>query len=538
MNSNRWLPADYGQTHSEAIEKFLKVSDKSGRTVSFVPNASQKKVLDRLTGRDIVPKARQQGISTLFLGCFFLDCLAYENLRCVVIAHDADSTERLFQRVRFFLDNFIGDEIETISSTKREIRFVATNATFYVETAGNTKSGRSGTINRLLCSEVAYWPDPKAMTAGLLQSVPAENSLVVFESTGNGAQTWYHRRCITAANPTSQYALHFLNWKDFPEYELQLDESETEDVYATLDPAMEEPEVLAEHGLSAGQLAWRRQKIDEMDGDLGLFRQEYPLTLDECFRSRGQSFFHRIVYEDIGEYWKQNEESWNLFRDVRHPIPSYHYVLGADVSGGVGGDYSVIEVLCLEENRQVAEYTNNLISPDDFAEALVWIGKMFNNAWINVETNNHGGVTITELLPKYPRNLIFASNTLSSAVYGVGTQTTRSTKLNIMGLLRKNLAEGLTIVSEYLYGELNSFIEQPVSDMSSRLQASTGTHDDSVMALGMANVARANYEAYLAYQGKSTIKIVNPDAEFTMKAILDKHRSPMFPIDSGLVDYN
>jgi len=535
---NRWLPEDYGETHTEAIEKFLKVSNKSGKNVSFIPNDSQRKVLARLSGRDIIPKARQQGISTLFLACFFLDCLVYDNLRCVVIAHDADSTERLFQRVRFFLDNFIGDEIETISSTKREIRFVATNATFYVETAGNTKSGRSGTINRLLCSEVAYWPDPKAMTAGLLQSVPEQNSLVIFESTGNGAQTWYHRRCITAANPTSQYTLHFLNWKDFAEYTLKLSEVEEESIYETLDPSMEEPEVLAEHSLSAGQLAWRREKIDEMDGDLGLFRQEYPLTLEECFRSRGQSFFHRVLFEDIGEYWQQHEESWNFHRDVRHPIPSCHYVLGADVSGGVGGDYSVIEILCLEDQRQVGEYIDNKISPDAFADIIAWIGKMYNDAWVNVETNNHGGVTVTELLSKYPRNLMFSSDILSSAVYGVGTQTTRASKLSIIGLLRKNLAEGFVIVSDYLRGELSSFVEVPISDINSRLQASAGTHDDTVMALGMANVARVNYEAYLAYQGEGLVKIVNPEAEFTMKAILSERRKGKFPCISGLIEYN
>ena len=536
--NNRWLPEDYGTTHAEAIEKFLKVSNKSGSTVNFVPNDSQLRVLRNLSGRDIVPKARQQGISTLFLACFFLDCLVYDNLRCVVIAHDADSTERLFQRVRFFLENFIGDEIETLSSTKREIRFVATGATFYVETAGNTKSGRSGTINRLLCSEVAYWPDPKAMTAGLLQSVPAENSLVVFESTGNGAQTWYHRRCITAANPNSQYTLHFLNWKDFSEYKLTLSKDEEEMVYSTLDASMEEPEVLAEHSLSAGQLAWRREKIDEMDGDLGLFRQEYPLTLEECFRSRGQSFFHRVYFEDIGDYWETHEESFNLSRDTRHPIPSYHYVLGADVSGGVGGDYSVVEVLCLEEKRQVAEYVDNNISPDAFADILVWIGKMYNDAWINVETNNHGGVTVTELLPKYPRNCIFSSPTLSSAVYGVGTQTTRSSKLSVIGLLRKNLAEGFVVVSDYLRGELSSFIEQPVSDLSSRLQASAGTHDDAVMAFGMANVARVNFEEYLAYQGEGLIKVINPKADFTMRAILDEKRNGGYPCNSGLLEYN
>ena len=112
-----WLEPDYGVKHREAIERFLHISNKSGRKVPFELNNAQQRVLARLSGRDIVPKARQQGITSLFLACFFLDCLAYENLRCVVIAHDADSTERLFQRVHFYLDNFIGEPIENISST-------------------------------------------------------------------------------------------------------------------------------------------------------------------------------------------------------------------------------------------------------------------------------------------------------------------------------------------------------------------------------------------------------------------------------------
>lgn len=534
---SQWLPQDYGATHKEAIERFLKISNKSGKTVPFIVNQSQLRVLSRISGRDIIPKARQQGITSVFLACFFLDCLAYENLRCVVIAHDADSTERLFQRVHFYLDNFIGDEIEIVSSTKREIRFVATNATFYVETAGNTKSGRSGTINRLLCSEVAYWPDPKAMTAGLLQSVPAENSLVVFESTGNGAQTWYHRRCLTGLNPRSEYTLHFLNWKDFPEYTKELNEDEEEQVFRTLDHTYEEPEVLAQHNLSPGQLTWRRGKIDEMDGDLRLFKQEYPLTLDECFQTRGQSFFHRVPFDDIGSNWKTHNESPYLSYDVRHPSSNYYYVVGADISGGVGGDYSVVEVLCLDTNQQVAEYVDNFTSPDGFADIIIWIAKMFNNAHVNLETNNHGGVTVTELLHKYPRDLLFNKAGLTGNVYDVGTQTTRTSKLMVMGNLRKSLAQGLTVVSTYLQGELSSFIEKPVSDLSSRLEATQGAHDDSVIALGMANEALISLEEFLAYQGKLTPKVINPTAEFTMKAILKGHYQDEYPTSSGLIGY-
>ena len=69
----KWLPDDYGSTHKVAIEKFLKISNKSGGTVPFGLNHAQREVLSELTGRDVIPKPRQEGISSLFLACFFLD---------------------------------------------------------------------------------------------------------------------------------------------------------------------------------------------------------------------------------------------------------------------------------------------------------------------------------------------------------------------------------------------------------------------------------------------------------------------------------
>ena len=78
---SKWLTDNYGASHKTAIEKFLKISNKAGITVPFNLNHAQQEILGELTGRDIIPKPRQEGISSLFLACFFLDCLAYENLR-------------------------------------------------------------------------------------------------------------------------------------------------------------------------------------------------------------------------------------------------------------------------------------------------------------------------------------------------------------------------------------------------------------------------------------------------------------------------
>ena len=196
-----------------------------------------------------------------------------------------------------------------------------------------------------------------------------------------------------------------------------------------------------------------------------------------------------------------------------------------------------MEVLCLETNSQVGEYVDNFTSPDAFASIIKWIGELFNNARVNLETNNHGGVTVTELLSKYPRELLFNKAGFTGNVYDVGTQTTRTTKLILMGNLRKSLSEGLTVVSTYLQGELNSFIEKPVSDLSSRLEATPGAHDDSVIALGMANECLIALQEYLAYQGKLEPKVINETAEFTMKAILKDHYKQEYPSTSGLIGY-
>ena len=526
----RWLPDDYGSTHKVVIEKFLKISNKSGATVPFVLNHAQQEVLTKLTGRDVIPKPRQEGISSLFLACFFLDCLAYENLRCVVIAHDSDSTERLFQRVHFFLNNFQGGKIETETSTKREIRFVNTNSTFYVETAGTKTAGRSGTINRLLCSEVAFWPDPKTLTAGLLQSVPQENSMIVFESTGNGAETWYHRRAIAALNPRNEYGLHFLSWQDFPEYTDEWPQAET----YQLDPLYEEEQVFNDHNLTPGQMSWRRRKIDDMDGDLALFRQEYPLTLDECFQTRGQSFFHRVQYEDIGDRWQPHTDSSYFTYDTEHPRPQHHYGIGVDVGGGVGGDSSVVEVFSLEDYRQVGEYVNNNISPDEFSRILSWIGEFFNYAPINLETNNHGILTLYQLLEEYPIENIYRDERFTQTTYDRGTQTTRRSKPIIIGNLRRALAGGLTVVSPYLRGELSSFIEKATSDVTTKLEARDGAHDDSVIAAALANEVLLRHAEQIAYDVDRP-QVINPEADFTFRAILANYNQSKFPIGHNLL---
>jgi len=40
------------------------------------------------------------------------------------------------------------------------------------------------------------------------------------------------------------------------------------------------------------------------------------------------------------------------------------------------------------------------------------------------------------------------------------------------------------------------------------------------------------------YQGQSVIKVINSEAEFTMRAILDKKQQGEYPCTTGLIEYN
>ena len=179
---------------SYIIESLLMIANKAGDDVPFILNPAQRKLDEDLTGRDIIPKARQEGISSYFLGLATVKCLYKRNTRAVVIAHEDKSTQRMLNKVRYFLDNIRGDLKPVLgSNSKNEITFPKTNSMFYIGTAGAKKFGRGDTITDLHCSEVAFWNNPKELTSGLSQAVPRSGSLSL-ESTGLGVGNWYQRR--------------------------------------------------------------------------------------------------------------------------------------------------------------------------------------------------------------------------------------------------------------------------------------------------------------------------------------------------------
>lgn len=463
------------------IESMFQIVNKDGVRVDFRLNDVQARLDAGWTRRNIIPKARQEGVSSYVVARFTAKCLAEENRTCVLISHEAEATQRLLARADYILNNLKGGlKPELGRHSRNEIFFKKTNSTFFIGTAGSRSFGHGDTITDLHLSEASRYPDPESIVRGTFPA--AERGEITVESTGNGVGNWFHRQAVRAREGLG-FALHFFSWLDDREYALPFPSPAERAAFgASLRSDLEEPELLGA-GVSLEQLAWRRERLTiDFEGDLRAFKESYPTTFDECFQSTGFGFFKRVRYAETTD-WERQTAMLHVLRN--HPGPGYSYVVGADPSGGVGRDNAVAQVFCLETQEQVAEFASAQIEPPEFADELARLGAWFNYAYINVERNNHGGTVLSHLINTYPMELIHrgshgeqATQEVLSRLSHFGTAVTAASRGIILGTARQLLATEFTIHSPALRSELATFVEQDTG----KIEADAGCFDDRVMA--------------------------------------------------------
>lgn len=466
---------------ARCIRDFFFIVDKSGNKVPFVPNAAQTTYDANRTNRDIILKARQEGFSSFIDALITFECLYRDNLRCVLIAHDRLSTQVLFDRVKFYVENLRHNLRPDFGrSSRREIYFRKTNSTFYIGTAGHEEFGRGDCIHRLHCSEVASWPNPVELISGLFQAVPAEGTIWI-ESTAKGRGNWYHATCMKAMEGRGDFKLHFFPWFADPSYR-------RDPRIKAKDLSPEERDLKAEFNLTMAQMQWRRDKIDEMDNSemlfgANLFPQEYPATPEEAFLASGMS-----VFGTIPQYDKPVVEQDRFTTLYEIPSPSTQYCIGADVGTGVGANRSVAWILNCDTMEQAGEWVSDCVDPGEFGDYLCQLGRHFNEAFIVPELNNPGYATVEVLRRRYPISRIlqryqYDKRSISDArLDKVGFLTSERTKEVAITNLRRALNQGLKVYSSATRSEMSTFIQNDNSAMC----AQPGCYDDRVIAAALA----------------------------------------------------
>jgi len=503
--------ADFTSFAEEQVRIITK--DAAQGFIPFSFNECQRRITEALaeqqreTGRvrAIILKARQQGISTYCAGRVFWKTYFQQHTRSVVLAHDSATSDALFTMSKNLIKN-MKEELrpEEITSNAKEIKLKSPAyadkeaiGSYRLYTAGSPEAGRGTTPTIAHLSEVAFWQHDEKILAGLFQGISqAAGTEVILESTANGAQGEFYRLWKGAVAGENEYLPVFLPWFITPEYRREAP--------SNMELDLEEEALQEKHGLDNDQLYWRRLKIAE--GGKLKFQQEYPATADEAFIVSGSNVFNVEKLDALvpkphvkRAEWDPSSKMFNDHREGNLKVYGYPqweepYIIGADVSLGVGQDYSSAVVMNNKYEVQ-AVYRNNRIDPSYWGELLFYLGRYYNNAFMAVESNSMGIATLQKLEHMGYVNLYKqtkVANVSNEEGERLGFRTTSATKPAIIGNL-KNLIdnEDIMVPDPTVIQELKDYI----STESGKTEAAPGCYDDTVISLAIcAEVLRTHWD--------------------------------------------
>jgi len=506
----------------EYIENFLKIRDKSGKIVPLKLNPPQRRLYETIREqwkakkpvRIIILKARQMGFSTLTEAIIFWYTATSEQSESLIVAHQEESTGNLFRMSKRFLDELPGPlKPMTRASNGQELNFdrpsqsrsqkKGLGSRIRCATAGGRGIGRSYTLSCLHLSEFAFWPGDKQETlTGLMQAVPDKaGTIVIMESTANGYDAFkdiWDRAVERQRTGEDGFIPVFFPWYEMPEYERE--------VPPGFQRTPEEAQLAEAFGLSDRQLSWRRWCIENnCNGDLNLFKQEYPATPDEAFIATGACVFDKeavvLRREQVRkDAWETGEfkieraggriKKWEWQPDERGPIrirkkpeAGRPYVIGGDTAGE-GSDWFVGQVLDNVTGEQVAVLRHQY-GEREYAEQMYCLGWYYNEALVGIEINysTYPQKKLEELgyTRFYVRDRV--DSFTGKPMDAFGFQTTAKTRPLAVDGLRDVAAHEIGLITDYeTLGEMLTF----VYDERRRPQAEEGAHDDCVMALAIA----------------------------------------------------
>ncbi|HEY2510142.1 MAG TPA: hypothetical protein VGI39_04780 [Polyangiaceae bacterium] len=490
--------AEDARTYEEFCSR-LTVTPKDRKRIPFVPNRLQRRRMAARTPRDVILKARQQGITTEELARDLWHLFTHPRAEVRIVCQSAtdhgplnDIREKFIDFLEALLDDGVTVHFRSESNTRWKLE---TGSVLSIIEAGASlraasKKGRGGTITRLHCTELALWEYAGETLNAMLECVPGPEtgSEIVYESTPNGAapsvpveerdvkssagSALFHWAYQDARAGRSEFAAHFFEWWETDEYALPLEAGED------LSPRDDEERFLVARGVTPEQLKWRRKKVTGGKGRT--FRQEYPSHDETCFLLSGRSFFDADVtealllqaHDPLRKIQIKRTGADGELRIFHEPMPGKEYVVSADTSEGIGGDPCAAHVYERRSGRHMATLDGQL-KPWEFARELAGLGRHYFGALIAVERNNHGHTVLRCLDAEQHYGRIF-----EDADERPGWLTSPATRAPALDTLEEAHRTGTwSTLDKVILGEMRTFVKNE----KGRPEAARGAHDEHPM---------------------------------------------------------
>lgn len=341
----------------------LKIRDKEQRLRPLVFNdpqtilheAAEKQLRETGKIRLIVVKSRRTGASTYIASRGYHKSSLNSGVSVSIVAHISQSTNALYRIVKRFHEN--NDPLvtpELRQSNVKGLEFDGMDSRYTVYSGETDNIGRGDEISFLHLSEAGMMGNLEAHMAGIVNCVSdAPRTEVWIESTAKGPSGPFYDMCQDALAGRGDFRLVFIPWtmdsdcyrEPPPDFAPRI-ERDHEDFPS-------ESELIEMHGLSAGQIYWRRLKMGSPKR-IHAFAHEYPLTLQDAFSAA-------VVGGLIGPIDVQRARK-------AKKLPIGPVIIGVDPASATGGDRFAIA--CRQGNvvKWVRSRTGIKV-----AEGLEWV---------------------------------------------------------------------------------------------------------------------------------------------------------------------
>jgi len=247
----------------------------------------------------------------------------------------------------------------------------------------------------------------------------------------------------------------------------------------------------------------------ELDRDYGgsVYRVLGPEFMEKAevyVRPPYTTGFLNVHPETLDTDWEERPDGpmhlWTPLDARNRPALNHVYVIGSDLSSGLGGSFtsnSVLEVIDATEMEQVFEYATNSTPPTQMADLAIALANWFHGAYLIWE-HNGPGAAFTERIKKQGYGNVFRRDVLwyksRKKTKAIGWWTNEQTIERLFGDFRHAVAVGeLKLRSKQLVTECGQWIRRgPQSSIVHQLAGSTKdessrgrAHGDRVIAIGV-----------------------------------------------------
>jgi hypothetical protein len=423
--------------------KYVKIISLDEGLVNFNLYPYQEQMFNHFNDNrfSIVLACRQSGKSISSVVYLLWYAIFHSEKTIAVLANKGATAREMLQRVTLALEHlpfFLQPGCRALN--KGSIEFSNNSRIVAAATSGSSIRGMS--VNLLFLDEFAFVERASEFYTSTYPVISSgKDTKVIITSTANGIGNTFHKIWEGAVQQTNEYKPYTVNWWDVPGRDEE----------------------------------WKRQTVSNTS------QLQFDQEFGNTFFGTGDTLINSDTLLDLRSKPPIQVLEGGDVKVYEETKKDHEYLMTVDVARGRGQDYSTFNVIDITVRpfKQVAVYRNNTISPILFPDIIYKFAKVYNNAYVIIESNDQGSIVCRGLYYDLEYENVHVESAIKSNAVGI-EMTRKSKRLGCSGI--KDLLEErkLDICDENTILEISTFVSRGQS-----YEASDGNHDDLMMNLVM-----------------------------------------------------